>query len=334
MYWKEEKIVGIQKKLKMFGYSEEKIFEYNYKFGKPNVDGKRLISIVTYDKGDNLLIGYLLKDSPIAKYTYKFNVNDKISRIVTYWESGEISKEKSFEYNDKGLLVKKAEYEVNHNLNEVETFKYGENGLLLLKESCHYVGEKLFWRIESKHNDKGLLVETTHYGYSHSYPLLSKSERERGIPYSVSADFSQVGKLTFKSVVEYDNKDSLIKELRYCENGKLSGGDVYQYNYNDKGLVLEKTRSSASSGKCSRITKYDGKGLLKEDIYFEFGKMYESRRYIYNYLDLEIDRAFFDGEGRLEYGYRSQYDRNNLLVEKMEYGRLEEPKVTKVYEYK
>ena len=302
------------KELKRLGYSECKVYQYKYKFGKLNIDGKRLLEYFTYDKEKNRVIHEDFCSKCSRKSIVEFNECDFVKKEISYDELGEIYHKTIFEYNDKGLLIKESKYGNQNDPQDdlqghpisIITYRYGDTGLRLLKENCAYTRQgKLRWKGVDKYNNKGLRIE------------YSSFTTENMLAY----------KNGYKKVYEYNDKDLLIKFTEYNSCGELTIKHTFEYY--DNGRWEE--RSVYDNGWVMKnIYKYNDKGKIIESM--TQGKD-DKGEYRYNDKGSIIEVTYFSGENKIGYGYEYQYNDKDLLIKETRYGSMKEPLETTAYEY-
>jgi hypothetical protein len=306
-----ENVVPIDvKEFKKLGYSELFVYKYEYKFGKSNIDGKRLLSYSTYDKETNILTSHICSEGIFGrekKQILRYNDNNMLLEVTVYNGIGD-PKRDVYEYNDKGQLTRLLGYYGQAGLRESLVYEYGVTGLKSREEWCLLtsLADKKHIR---KYNDKGFMVEDLEYEYD---------------------------RLIWKCVFEYNNKDLLIKRISYRRDGEVFSITIYKYN--DKGLCVEEGVNYPYDSvwrNDKRLYVYNDMGLLTEETFGSDEKPTYIRKSKYNDKGLLIEKWWYDLNNDLSnYGYKYQYNDNDVLVEETKYGSLEEPIETTVYEYK
>lgn len=309
------------KEFKDLGYSEIKVSEYEYKFGKPNLDGKMLLQYLMYDKDNNVVTIEDFTDyNNWRRCVIKYNSKGSIIEGIFYKNSGNIYKRWLREYNDKELLIREREYcEPQGDPQEepqgcpqiIITNKYRDSGIILTKEVCFPKSIVHINNYVTIYNDKGL-----------------KTER-------VFRDNS--GVLTEKQVYNYNDKGLMTERLSYHSEGKL--GRKSMYKYNDMGLEVERLTYCVDSNQelGKELVSYDDRGNRVEIISYWCGKLRDKHVYKYSDTGLEIENAGWyekDGIESLIRRYRYQYNDKDVLVGTTWYNSLEEPTKTTVLEYK
>lgn len=175
---------------------------------KKRPDAPPLKSITRYKTSPEDSVGTLL-----TKEIY----NDKGLKTefisYDYYGSGEEDGRTTYEYNDKGLLVKMVSKGDQTTTNE---YTYDDNGRKLTEKWSRPNGQGA--GTEYIYNDKGDVVEMKYYDEKGKY------------------DFSRTREYV------YDSKDSIIEELGW-EKYTDGSADLHQFHlttkYNDKGQVVE-----------------------------------------------------------------------------------------------
>jgi hypothetical protein len=309
------------KEFKYLGYSEIKVYEYEYKFGKPNLDGKLLLQYLMYDKDNNVVTIEDFTDyNNWRRCVIKYNAKGSITEGIFYKNSGNIYKRWLREYNDKELLIREREYDEPHGDPQEEpqgrpqiimTNKYRDSGIILTKEVCFPLSIVHINNYVTTYNDMGL-----------------KTER-------VFRDNN--GVLTEKQVFNYNDKGLMTERLSYDSEGKL--GQKSMYKYNDMGLEVERLTYSVDHNQelGKELWSYNDRGQKMESLWYWCGKLQSKCIYKYDDKGLIIETAWWyekDGKERLTQGYRYQYNDKDVLIGTTWYNSLEEPTKTTVMEYK
>ena len=224
-----------------------------------------------------------------AKYSLpddlgNINLNGKIKKVIKFYlnpsslDSNSKKLASISTYNQKMLLVEKANYNEEKELTEKTNYTYNEKNKLI-KESQNGMSN---WSIEYYYNQNNLL------------------EKE------VTENFDQNTK--FKIEYKYDHKGNLIEILEFDNNDSI----IYKTKnkYDMKNNLFEKIRINEIGGEIKTTYKYDSSGNKIMSI----GGIIH--KYSYNKDKKLIRDAKYTKKGKLEENEVFKYDKNGLLIEK------------------
>ena len=222
------------------GVSGEICKEYQYVYGSFNGS-----NYYEYTLGSDLVTRKITKGKNGSEEGTTVYEYDSLSRVTTiYLEdmNGRVLTEKTFEYNDAGLLLKeKVEGQTN------TTFE-------VAIENDFVIAEKF------KEGSKTLWVDSLEY-FSGTRNLYRKIRFVSGEIYQITyfEDYSNNvkeekitnsnGVIQSKRVMNFDGSDNMVEELFYSETGSLIKRTVYTYveglldrveSYNESGTEFER----------------------------------------------------------------------------------------------
>ena len=236
------------------GYTELRIYKYEYKHGEIDKESKFLHKHITYDKEGNVATESETQD-PKKGYTkkvYKYNQANMPIEIVKYDSDGQRTWIESMKYqpgdtiiaekveqSTKPTVKSKFEYKYDERGNEIYYAWYmenkGEDDEQLIKEKTYNDKNKLVQQITrwDKINYRGEIKQgkpdTTRYTDEHGNVITSDDD-------SVKEKYNEKGQLveragkrnTFK--YKYNKKGLLEEETGYDEHGEPLGTLIYEYN--------------------------------------------------------------------------------------------------------
>jgi hypothetical protein len=211
-----------------------------------------------------------------------FDENNKITNYKNFGYKGELLRESSFKYDEKGKLLECRQ----NNFPYISIYKYTYNASNLIQEELRF-NEKgdIEWKTTYKYDSKLNLIEKSEYSGS----SLSRKET-----YQYDAKGKKIGSITYddtnivinKSILKYDLNGILLEQKdqyysenklyeqqmkKYFSNGKVSESQTKTYDeqgaensiFNDKfdqnGNLVENIRIDISDPKypIKRIKKYE-----------------------------------------------------------------------------
>ena len=261
-------------------------FEYinidSCSFTKKQVDRE----IWLYDKSGNIIEYNSIENGVVEnKKVAQYNDNKKITDYKVFARPGDLLRESSYKYDEKGKLI---EYRQNYVSYEY-LIKYVYNANNLIQE-------------EQRLDEKGILERKTIYKYDSKLNLIEKSEfsgtalaQKETFQYdalgkrTASVTYNEKNIVLFKSTVKYDTKavkteetasnysdNKIYQQLinKFYPNGNVS--ESQRKDFNEKGQItstlLDRYDSAGNQIESINTDLSDPSNPLKKILKYEFDK--------------------------------------------------------------
>ena len=214
-----------------------------------------------------------------------YNEHEKLIEAIYYGENGNISRKRTWKYDDKGNLIERIVY----NSNSKETWKYDDKGNLIehiVHNSKGNISRKRTRKC--KYDDKGNLIEHIEY--------------------------NSKGNISWKNTSEYDNQGNLIEDIVYNSKGNITR------KYDDKGNRIEHIRCNRNGKIVFKETwKYDSQGNKMEEYKGRDGKKWQETfsKFIYENNKTTIEKVIYS-DGNISGEETWRYDEKGNLIEVLE----------------
>ena len=271
-------------------------YTYTYHFDKRGND----IAFYTYDALGNLMDWEIKTFNKADSLTYQ-----KFSYVIF---STRHYTERFNSYNDKNLLVKRKDVDVDSYGSKVSLYFYNEADNIIKEED--YYKDKLFYTILYTYDAKGKLLE-------------KKEQYEKSEKYFITTyEYDTLGNLiriTKKEKEENpyinphktDDRNTLIK--------KYNNSSYVLYSYKDKKLIeiesLYKEMGIEYIINSKTITKYNEKGQVIKKSEYNFDTLEEETTYSYDEKGKEIKGTSYK-RGQEKSTWENKYSPEGYLIEK------------------
>ena len=291
---------------------EDKIYSYTNHFDKRGNE----VALYTYDALGNLMDWEIKTFNKADSLTYQ-----KFSYVIF---STRHYRERFNSYNDKNLLVKRKDVDVDSYGSKVSLYFYNEADNIIKEED--YYKDKLF--------------HTTLYTYDAKGKLLEKKEQyEKSEKYFITTyEYDSLGNLiriTKKEKEENpyinpnktDDRNTLIK--------KYNNSSYVLYSYKDKKLIeiesLYKEMGIEYIINRKIITKYNEKGQIIEKLEYQGNILEQETNYFYDENGKEIKGTSYK-RGQEKSTWENKYSPEGYLIEKAWKREKENPKTLYYYD--
>ena len=276
------------------------------------------------------------------KCTYKtissYNEQENLNYFTVY-DYGKISKTYEYEYDEKGNMIKSAEYDGDGNIiriyereydemgretkfvhyngdgtvNSSDEYEYDENGNEI--KSVHYDGEgNIRWMAESEYDEKGREI---YYSRKSDGVVTYTQENEYGEDGSVIREVvtyynSDTGQKWYEKICEYtyDEKENMTKYdyTNYMEGGTTSL--IWEREYDEDGRETDfYFYDNGKSASYQSQTEYDENGLMiNYKGYDKDGTVLVRRETEYDISGNVVKENYYDADGNLIQYYENEYD--------------------------
>ena len=221
-------------------YKELKVYEFKYKLGKPDPKSKVLKEHYKYnDKGllieekqydilENRFIYYEYNDKDLVREKEQYDSEDKYKRVRRY----------EYKYNVKGLMTDEITYDAKNELFLREMCEYNDKDLMI-KKTIYLHGVKLVCTFTYEYNNKNLMIKQTEYDKFKGNLESTEDDKSKGKLESTEDDESE-DMIESIEVYEYNDKDLMIKKTRYVTRNDRKWKYMYRYDKNLKIATIEK----------------------------------------------------------------------------------------------
>lgn len=207
------------------GYKTCTVYDFEYKFGEPDLASKKLDCIYTFDNNGNKIeiLRYNISNSKEFiqyKDTYKYNNNENRIEWIIYDKSGLICQMYKYRYDDNGNRIETVSYDTNGNVKSKYVCKYDFKGNLI--EHGFYPANDE-WKITYNYNTDGKVIEK-----EDNYGKITYKYDEKGN--NVAEELQNFTSENFTFTYEYDKIGN--KTAKYCKNsdGISSLNNTYKYD--------------------------------------------------------------------------------------------------------
>ena len=275
---------------------EDKIYSYTSHFDKRGNE----VALYTYDALGNLMDWEIKTFNKADSLTYQ-----KFSYVIF---STRHYRERFNSYNDKNLLVKRKDVDVDSYGSKVSLYFYNEADNIIKEED--YYKNKLFYTALYTYDAKGKLLEkkekeknpkkhsTTIYEYDTLGNLIRITEKEKGEkPYIITNRIYKNNTL----IKKYDNNSYLLYTYK---EGKLIETESYYTGIGIDYIIDRKV-----------ITKYNEKGQIIEKLEYQGNILEQETNYFYDENGKEIKGTSYK-KGQEKYTWENKYSPEGYLIEK------------------
>ena len=273
---------------------EDKIYSYTSHFDKRGNE----VALYTYDALGNLMDWEIKTFNKADSLTYQ-----KFSYVIF---STRHYRERFNSYNDKNLLVKRKDVDVDSYGSSLYFYNEADN---IIKEEDYYK-DKLFYTALYTYDAKGKLLEkkekeknpkkhsTTIYEYDTLGNLIRITEKEKGEkPYILTNRIYENNTL----IKEYDDHSYVLYTYK---EGKLIETESYYRGIGIDYIIDRKV-----------ITKYNEKGKIIKKLEYQGNILEQETNYFYDENGKEIKGVLYKG-GKEKSTWENKYSPEGYLIEK------------------
>ena len=259
-----------------------------------------------------------------------FNASEKFGEIVKGKLINSWKAESKYDFNSNGFLVKESHYYQSGKLSGEEKWIYNEENKLITKDQSKSCGGGI---LEVYDGINVLIWDVSISKYSCIYND-NGNLKERLF-------FNSWGKLFEKAIYKYNNKNLLTTIDRYNSEGKRKKRYTFNYHANNKlkeeivyrsnGKISEK-RTYDERGYCISFETYnkngvsEGKNLFKNDnngnrVEEKWSDTRETHKYSYDKEGNQISFVRYDSFGNIIYSeyFEYEYDKRGNWIKKINF---------------
>lgn len=283
-----------------------------------------------------------------------FEAIDSMGVILKGKPSGYESTNYLYRYDSKGRLLESKKFDDRGlaNINNVNTYEYNEKGLLIKKIDSGYPWVYIY-------NKKGKLISeakryTSKEGFTYAY-VYSYDKKGNMIEQKALLGDSTVDA---KWVFTYDGKKNQTEENYYDEHGV---DETYKFKYDSKNHMIEKSWTYDSDGyagerttwqfdkkgnllvtcqynKTNSLTSkdscvYNAKGQKLEAWFYYYGSLDSKHVYTLNDLGQVVEEKVYEKADILSRSYTYEFDSHGNWIKEIEFNPEGKPKSITVREF-
>lgn len=321
---------------------------YEYKFGEPTEEGAQQITI-NYSMGGRIE----KKSFPLnagkkyveSEINYEYNSLSRIKNISSKNSSKEELYSFSFIYDSLTQRMKNEVCKFRNNRTYIESqtggFSYTQYHKLFRYNDLGLVKEEIKWSVSGDLEEKiffnydteGNLTDYSLYSYDNIVKKVIKRTQINLYDKEIEViDVDKNHNPSRKNIYIYDSLYKLI-EIKFIN---ASGKIAQQIFYNYDGDKLTETRLVKEDTTQNRkiVNRYNDKNKIVERILYDGSNNIALKlKRTYDGIGNLIDELIISGFDEMVNKYTYKYDARNLLVEKIQYDYLIEPRKMWKYNY-